>query len=88
MENIKEKIEDIFKSYPDIRVSEFKFLIDELDQLFFLQKQETIKDIENLIRQELGMDCGYMNNEAWNWDLDNLPPFEDFINKLKHIFNK
>lgn len=44
MKNIRDKIEDIFRSYPDVGVNRNKFLIDELEQLFF---QENVKMLNN-----------------------------------------
>jgi len=37
MKQIRNKIEAIFKSYPDIKIGEYKFLIDDLEELFSIK---------------------------------------------------
>lgn len=61
---------------------------DILKKALSQQKREIAEETERIIRTELGMDCGYMSDEAWDWDLDNLPSFEDFIKQLKQKLTK
>jgi len=84
MKNIKEKIIEKLEEAKIFYLPQLmERIADKILDLFSQQKQEIVEEIENLIRTELGMDCGYMGNEAWDWNLDNLPQFEDFISKLK-----
>jgi len=41
---IKEKIEEIFKEFPDIKVDEFKFVIDALAEFFKSEKEKWEKE--------------------------------------------
>ena len=55
---MKNKIENIFKSYPDIKVSEFKFLIDDLVELYAQGEANLARGI--LRRIEKGRDLKYI----------------------------
>jgi len=66
-----------------------KLMLEVCSIVLSLQKQEIVEEIEKIIRKRLGMDCGYIGcSEAWDWDLDNLPNFEDFIDQLKQTLTK
>ena len=41
---IKEKIEEIFKEFPDIKIDEFKFVIDALAEFFKSEKEKWEKE--------------------------------------------
>ena len=49
---IRDKIEDIFKDYPDIRVNEFKFLIDDLEELFKTENHQYRQEILDRLPKE------------------------------------
>ena len=50
---MKKRIEEIFKEYPDIKINEFKFLIDDLVELFEINKQEVTDKINDQHQKEL-----------------------------------
>ena len=47
---IKNKIEILFMTYPDIEINEFKFLIDDLEELFSTQGTLIQEDLKSVIR--------------------------------------
>ena len=64
---MKDKIENIFKSYPDIKVSEFKFLIDDLVELYAEQeeiKKEIIEKVEDIMGDTLSADTPNYHKEV------------------------
>ena len=62
---IKEKIEEIFKEFPDIKIDEFKFVIDALAELFKSEKEKLIKEF---IEGKRCLNCGKLK-ENWQGDL-------------------
>lgn len=60
---IVERIQDVFKEFPDIKIDEFKFVIDALAELFEEEKQKWAEEIKKIIsREKIKMKKGRQNN--------------------------
>jgi len=57
---MNKQIENIFKQYPDININEFKFVIDDLEELI----QQAIKKEKNICNELLAI-----NHKTWKKEL-------------------
>ena len=98
---MKDKIENIFKSYPDVSVSEFKFLINDLVELFYKQQKEIKKEIIRELPKEVKLNDKFTKEEekfiikvygkklkTSEWMRERRYGYNTCLSKIKEIIKK